>query len=86
MTWVCVKECIWQRRRWRKGETYEGPDTPPKLFKAEGEAQLEPAKGDALEGPMTLAQAQDRIGGGSSKGGDVHRARSLGEASDLMFQ
>lgn len=82
---VCVKDCIWQRRRWRKGETYSGADQPPKWFQAEEDARLEPEKGDALQGPMTLAQAQERIGG-ASKGGDLNAARSLAEASDLMFK
>lgn len=28
----CIRECIWQGRRWRPGETYRGAETPPEHF------------------------------------------------------
>ena len=28
----CIRECIWQGRRWRPGETYWGAETPPEHF------------------------------------------------------
>ena len=34
-TWIeahCIRECIWQGRRWRPGETYRGAETPPEHF------------------------------------------------------
>ena len=28
----CIRECIWQGRRWRPGETYRGAEPPPEPF------------------------------------------------------
>lgn len=28
----CIRECIWQGRRWKPGETYRGAETPPEHF------------------------------------------------------
>ena len=30
----CIRECIWEGRRWRAGEVYRGANTPPAHFKA----------------------------------------------------
>lgn len=29
----CIRECIWEGRRWRAGEVYRGANTPPAHFK-----------------------------------------------------
>ena len=29
----CIRECIWQGRRWKPGETYRGAETPPEHFR-----------------------------------------------------
>ena len=40
----CIRECIWQGRRWRPGETYRGAETPPEHFEplhiSEGQGPL----------------------------------------------
>lgn len=28
----CIRECIWQGRRWRPGEMYRGAETPTEHF------------------------------------------------------
>lgn len=82
MKYVCQTECFWSGRLWEVGESYEGSPTPPKHFVPEAEFKPEEPKGEALDKPMTLSEAQTKV---SPKKKKVKGApKSLKEASDLF--
>lgn len=86
MIWVCVKPCIFQRRRWRVGEELTSEKAPPeRLFTPKDSYVPEAPKGVDLDAPMTLSQAQHKLIGATFEG-DVHAATTLAQAADTMFQ
>ena len=46
----CIRECIWEGRRWRAGEVYRGANTPPAHFKTLGtDDPFEPERSQGAE-------------------------------------
>lgn len=79
----CIRECIWQGRRWRPGETYRGAETPPEHFEPlpiprEGEPLPEEEKPRTRRRKDVPAEAGERDG--SPKNPENPEAPETGEA------